>query len=1515
MDPNANSGASGTTDTSSVTAIKVQVVLDTTTEQLKKQFVGIQTDIEKDPIGLTFGVDKKTSKDAIIKGLQEILGNGTNITIGAGIDHNAGNQVKKQVQNVANAGQQAADKNNVKVTVDTKTEDAKRKLDAFYSRIKEQGTLQKASIELDFSKKNETELKWLQKQLSDVGKEAEKLKTELGDLIPQGDYTKLSELERSVQNSTDRIKAHVQGLKDSAISEINNGLSQAYTKYGKAQSSTGNSQNYNPFINVDTSAFNKVKSEYDALNDSLYHDVEATEHVEEITDKTRKTIESMVNSGIDGVREYGKALRLLEQQIDAQGGFYNGQAQIRPVDEFGNEATSEALSAKAFQQKLYSMSANFPDYFNYSATLDLNSATFTDFNKLVSAVNASTNAEEDFKKVQQEALTLHSQIVATIPSEIKTYDDLTKAVKAYYYAAGVDKLAGTFEAGNISNKIAPYTLFDNATKDITRSFNRLSGASGSEADIREMANLLAGLRGIDIPKVENSVKPTAIQESLRLVQEGLDKLSQLTKGTAEYDATLGDVTQKWQESVALMKATEEAEKTATTEAEKRASVQAKYGISQFNDEMTKYGKLSMDQLALSYKNGGSSKELTAVDSLENESRENLEKLKDYLAGILPQDQLDAVLQRYDNFERELSDKLYRAKQHYEDLKNARESTKATAEEKRQAKQTDDYTNNLATARNKYKNMSGVPADVSNALDNVDAQIKKLDMLKVGTEDYANQLKVIGTAWTDATRQMDAFDEVQKKTENRVKSMTEQAQKWKESIKDSEIASQELRDSIDGIINASKKLDSDHSSDTYKQGVKDLDDAFISTKASMSVYTDGYKDLESTATKTLTEIRKKQLELQQAGNHKFDNILTGDSQSASLDGSLESQFNYLKRYNSQSADYKQVLEGIVEEWKKIKIEIDQALKSEEDLEKEADKRKKKLDDLADSIQSIENQSRGAGNTLNTELKKYVYGEKWQKDGDQQDGILKGLREKLNTLSGTTDVSEYKRLLQELEAEIDTAGQKVTDFKKRFQESGAYERERKNLNNLVLQIDKYAASLSGLDKRKDLAEELNSIRQAAVDGTSTYSTLSNLLSNLQIRMEQAGISAETLSQKLSRLFKEHFQTAIAMAGVVMVKQGLREVYNNVVEIDDAMVELRKVTNESENAYSQFSDRAAKTARDLGASISDYISATADWSRLGYNMPDAEELARVSTLLKNVGDGIESVTDASSYMTSVLKGFDLVAEDAQKVADLVNEVANNEPASAEDILEILTRSGAALHEAGNDLDQAVALGVAMNSVTQNAESTGQTLKTVSMYLRAAKTDLTAMGESTDGCANSVSELRSELKKLTGVDIMADAAGTQFKSTYDILMEISKVWGKLTDVDRANVTELLGGKRNANSVSAVLSQFQIAEKSMKDAANSAGSAAKENEVYLTSITGKLNQLDSAFQQFSKDLLDSSLIKFFVDFATGAVDLADGAVKAAGALPTLTAAISGVLSVMQMSGKLKNGAGKVNMPSYICCV
>lgn len=1273
MDPNANSGASGATDTSSATAIKVQVVLDTTTTQLKQQFAGIQNDIEKDPIGLTFGVDKKTSKDAIIKGLQEILGKGTNITIGAGVDPNAGNQVKKQVQNAANAGQQAANKNKVKIKVQTDVDDGtKNKLDAYYKRLKERYDLEAKIASSTVNGVINPELDGAGKRLKAVRAELKQLKSELQGKIPTDKYSKAYEIWHSGQA---RIAAA-----------------------GQSASGTLNRRE-------------------DTKNTTLTN---------------------------------------------------------REVQEKLNEFYTQQKKAGALEQ----------------ASLTLGNKTAN--SKELEAVKTQ------LEKAQESAKNLRTELSNLLPDE------------------EIDKL----------------TKFDNELDD------NLIRIKGRIAD-------------------QNAAK---------------------TK--SESDAQLN------------------------------AAKKAK--ISEYNSELSNFKKLTLDSARLEGKSN-SENELSFVNQQMEDSLNNLNKLQTDLGDVLSKNELDEIIRQYEKFESDLADEVTRIEAHYEDLKNARESTKATAEEKRQAKQTDDYTNDLATARNKYKNMSGVPSDVSDSLDNVDAQIKKLDTLKVGTQDYTEQLKVIGTAWTDATRQMDAFDDAQKKTENRVKSMTEQALKWKESIKDSETASQELRDSIDGIISASKKLDSDHSSETYKQGVKDLDDAFISAKASMSVYTDGYKNLESTATKTLTEIRKKQLELQQAGNHKFDNVLTGDSKSASLDGSLESQFNYLKRYNSQSADYKQILEGIVEEWKKIKIEIDQALKSEEDLEKEADKRKKKLDDLADSIQSIENQSRGAGNTLNTELKKYVYGEKWQKDGDQQDGILKGLREKLNTLSGTTDVSEYKRLLQELEAEIDTVGQKVTDFKKRFQESGAYERERKNLNNLVLQIDKYAASLSGLDKRKDLAEELNSIRQAAVDGTSTYSTLSNLLSNLQIRMEQASISAETLGQKLSRLFKEHFQTAIAMAGVAMIKQGLREVYDNVLELDTAVTELKKVSKMTGDEMNEYLDRTATNARELGANISDLVSSTADWKRLGYTDKDSEELARVSALMANVGDQIDNATTASSYLISAMQGFGLVADDAERLLDCMNQIANTEPVSMNDLGIIMQKSSAAMSAAGNTYQETLSLAAAVNGVLQDSEASGTYLKTLSMYLRASKTDAENAGIATDGMASSVSELRSELKQLAGVDIMKD--DNTFKSTYQIMKELSEVWKDLSDTTQANITELIAGKRGGQSTSALLNNFSVAEDAMKQALNSSGSAMRENQTYMDSLQAKLNQLDSAFQKFSTDLMKSDIPKFFVDLATVFVDGADNAVKFAGALPTLTAAISGVLSVMQMSGKLKNGAGKVNMPSYICCV
>ena len=575
------------------------------------------------------------------------------------------------------------------------------------------------------------------------------------------------------------------------------------------------------------------------------------------------------------------------------------------------------------------------------------------------------------------------------------------------------------------------------------------------------------------------------------------------------------------------------------------------------------------------------------------------------------------------------------------------------------------------------------------------------------------------------------------------------------------------------------------------------------------------------------------------------------------------------------------------------------------------RQKKINDIADAIQRLRNSSKGSEVANNTEFKKYAFG---GTTTNSDSGALHGLDERLKTLKASVnDPAEFVKQLQALETELGNVSQKLTDYKKSFQESTSTTKESTNLRNLVTTINKYEETLNNLDKRQDLKKRLYDIRDAAEAQSKPFSVLSNEFSELKIDMENAGIAAETLGQKLSRLFKEHFQTAIAMAGVAMVKQGLREVYNNVLELDTAVTELKKVSKMTGDEMNEYLDRTAINARELGANISDLVNSTADWKRLGYTDKDSEELARVSALMANVGDQIDNATTASSYLISAMQGFGLVADDAERLLDCMNQIANTEPVSMNDLGIIMQKSSAAMSAAGNTYQETLSLAAAVNGVLQDADTSGTYLKTLSMYLRASKTDAENAGIATDGMADSVSELRSELKQLAGVDIMKD--NNTFKSTYQIMKELSEVWKDLSDTTQANITELISGKRGGQSTSALLNNFSVAEDAMKQALNSSGSAMRENQTYMDSLQAKLNQLDSAFQKFSTDLMKSDIPKFFVSLATVFVDGADSAVKFAGALPTLTAAISGVLSVMQMSGKLKNGAGKVNMPSYICCV
>lgn len=126
------------------------------------------------------------------------------------------------------------------------------------------------------------------------------------------------------------------------------------------------------------------------------------------------------------------------------------------------------------------------------------------------------------------------------------------------------------------------------------------------------------------------------------------------------------------------------------------------------------------------------------------------------------------------------------------------------------------------------------------------------------------------------------------------------------------------------------------------------------------------------------------------------------------------------------------------------------------------------------------------------------------------------------------------------------------------------------------------------------------------------------------------------------------------------------------------------------------------------------------------------------------------------------------------------NNFAISSGGIGEALERSASSLSAANNSLDESIALITAANTVVQDPEAIGTGFKTMTMRIRGAKTELEEAGLETDGMAESTAKLREEIKALSGVDIMQDK--DTFKSTYDILDELSAKWKDLTDIQQAN-------------------------------------------------------------------------------------------------------------------------------------
>ena len=172
-------------------------------------------------------------------------------------------------------------------------------------------------------------------------------------------------------------------------------------------------------------------------------------------------------------------------------------------------------------------------------------------------------------------------------------------------------------------------------------------------------------------------------------------------------------------------------------------------------------------------------------------------------------------------------------------------------------------------------------------------------------------------------------------------------------------------------------------------------------------------------------------------------------------------------------------------------------------------------------------------------------------------------------------------------------------------------------------------------------------------------------------------------------------------------------------------------------------------------------------------------------------------------------------------------------------------------------------------------------------AETEMEQLGLDTDGMVESTAKLQEEIMALTGVDIMKDK--DTFKSTFDILDELSSKWQNLTDIQQASVTELIAGKRQGNIISALMNNFDTAREATQTAKNADGSAEKELENYQKSMQYSIDVFKAQFQELSTAALSSDFLKGAVDAGTGLLNVLTQIVDVGGGIPVILGAIGAV--------------------------
>lgn len=365
------------------------------------------------------------------------------------------------------------------------------------------------------------------------------------------------------------------------------------------------------------------------------------------------------------------------------------------------------------------------------------------------------------------------------------------------------------------------------------------------------------------------------------------------------------------------------------------------------------------------------------------------------------------------------------------------------------------------------------------------------------------------------------------------------------------------------------------------------------------------------------------------------------------------------------------------------------------------------------------------------------------------------------------------------------------------------------------------------------------------------------------------------------------------------------NKVFDLDAALTEFKKVSNLSGKELEEYTSQAYKVGKTVAKTGTEMIQASTEFKKSGFSDQQSMELGRIASMYQNVADEELSAGEAANFIVSQMKAYKIEAKDAEHIVDAVNAVSNKFAVSSADVATNIGKASSALADGNITYEQSIGMMTGITEITRKGSEAARGLVSIQSRYNQIIDDSSSTG-----------------KKLTAWykehNIAIKDQNGQLRSFYDVGADVSKIWGQLDDNEKRYYLNVQAGANQTRNLSALMSNYGTVIEATTEAEKSQGSAMQENERYMDSLQGRLQNLRSAFEELAYKTLSSDMLGKGLEVLTKVVeflssDFGQLAIKATLAFTAINVLVKGAmalkgLSVVKLIGEfgsiIKEGGG-----------